>query len=93
MVGRDLIYVGGKPKMNYVVAILTSFNEGLEEVMVRARGRAISNAVEIAERARIFFPDLRAKVRIGTDQISQKGGRGVSYIEITLKRAQGLEIN
>jgi len=86
MVGR--IYVGGKPKMNYVVAIMTSFNEGLEEVMVRARGRAISNAVEIAERARIFLPDLRARVRIGTDQISQKGGgvRRVSTIEITLKR-------
>ena len=80
--------------MNYVTAIITCFNdEDPEEVVLRARGRTIATAVDAAEiTRRIFLPDLRAGVSIGTDRVPGEGGkkRAVSTIEITLKRNMDL---
>jgi len=85
----NIIRVGDKPIMNYVLATVTQFNEGAKEVVVKARGRAISRAVDVVEVTRNRF--LRALVvgdiRIGTEELqSEKGEKvKVSFIEISLK--------
>ena len=76
--------------MNYVLACITVFHGGAKEVNVKARGRAISRAVDVVEIVRRrFLPDLKVKaVDIGTQQMPprEEGGTpsNVSTIEITL---------
>ncbi len=43
---ENVIYVGQKPPMSYVLAVVTQFNSGSHEVILKARGRAISTAVD-----------------------------------------------
>ena len=45
---ENVIYVGNKPPMSYVLAVVTQFNSGSTEVVIKARGRAISRAVDAA---------------------------------------------
>ena len=79
--------------MNYVLACITLFHGGAKGVNVKARGRAISRAVDIVEIARRrFLPDVKVgNITIGTEQL-QVGEQGntsitnVSTIEITLTR-------
>ncbi len=86
------VLIGKKPVMNYVLACITFFHGGAKEVSIKARGRAISRAIDVAEVVRRrFLPDVKiTKIGIGTDQISpQEEGSGptnVSTIEITLER-------
>ncbi|MDO9098051.1 MAG: hypothetical protein Q7U60_08005, partial [Candidatus Methanoperedens sp.] len=46
MTDDNVVYIGNKPVMNYVLAIVTQFNNGFAEVTVKARGQAISRAVD-----------------------------------------------
>ena len=77
--------------MNYVLACITLFHSGAKEVSVKARGKAISRAIDVVEVVRRrFLPDVEiAKIGIGTDQIMpQEEGNtltNVSTIEITLQ--------
>lgn len=86
------VLVGKKPVMNYVLACITFFHGGAKEVNVKARGRAISRAIDVVEVVRRrFLPDVKVtKIGIGTDQISPRedsnGPTNVSTIEITLQR-------
>ncbi|UCH32281.1 MAG: DNA-binding protein Alba [Candidatus Bathyarchaeota archaeon] len=88
----DIIYVGNKPPMNYVMAVITGFNTGnTTEVTLKARGRAISTAVDVAEITRNrFFKDAKVHaISIGTEQITPREGgnpRNVSTLEITLRK-------
>ncbi|RLI73519.1 DNA-binding protein Alba [Archaeoglobales archaeon] len=87
---EHVVYVGNKPVMNYVLATLTQFNEGAEEVVVKARGRAISRAVDVAEIVRNrFLPNVGVKdIKIDTEELnSERGNINVSTIEIVLARA------
>jgi len=43
------VLIGRKPVMNYVLACITLFHSGAKEVNIKARGRAISRAVDVAE--------------------------------------------
>ena len=52
---ENVIYVGNKPPMSYVLAVVTQFNSGSTEVVIKARGRAISRAVDAAEITRNRF--------------------------------------
>lgn len=53
---QNVIYVGRKPPMNYVLGIITSFSgSNAEEVTLKARGRALSKAVDAAEIVRNRF--------------------------------------
>ena len=74
----NAVLVGKKPVMNYVLACITLFHGGAKEVMVKARGRAISRAVDVVEVVRRrFLPDVKIKsVGIGTEQIppAEEGG-------------------
>ena len=49
MSDANVVYVGNKPVMNYVLACVTQLNQGADEIVVKARGRAISRAVDVAE--------------------------------------------
>jgi len=85
---ENVIYVGNKPPMSYVLAVVTQFNGGSEEVIIKARGRAISRAVDTAEITRNrFVTNARVKeIKIGTESITNEEGRNsnVSSIEIAL---------
>ena len=59
MSDENVVYIGNKPVMNYVLAVVTQMNTGVPEVMLKARGRAISRAVDVAEIVRNrFMTDL-----------------------------------
>ena len=85
---ENTIYVGNKPPMSYVLAVVTQFNGGSEEVVIKARGRAISRAVDTAEITRNrFVQNAKVKeIKIGTESITNEEGRSsnVSSIEISL---------
>ena len=85
---ENVIYVGNKPPMSYVLAVVTQFNGGSDEVVIKARGRAISRAVDAAEITRNrFVQNAKVKdIKIGTESITNEEGRNsnVSSIEISL---------
>jgi DNA-binding protein len=85
---ENTIFVGNKPPMSYVLAVVTQFNGGSDEVVIKARGRAISRAVDTAEITRNrFVTNAKVKdIKIGTESITNEEGRNsnVSSIEISL---------
>jgi DNA-binding protein len=87
---ENVIYIGNKPPMSYVLAVVTQFNSGSNEVIIKARGRAISRAVDAAEITRNrFVSDAKIKeIKIGTESITNEEGRtsNVSSIEISLAK-------
>jgi len=91
MPGEDnVVYIGNKSVMSYVLAVVTQFNNGLsDEVLIKARGRAIARAVDTAEVVRNkFMSGVEVKdIKIGTEVLTGEGGdkANVSSMEITLK--------
>ena len=85
---RDLVIMGIKPVMNYVVACITLFNDGNETVRIRARGKHINKAVDTVQLLkRVFLRDLVVrKSMIGTDLLMRDDGNEakVSTIEIII---------
>jgi DNA-binding protein len=90
MAEENTVYIGKKPLMNYVLAVVTQFNSGSEVVIIKARGRSIGRAVDVAEVVRHrFIPDCKVKdIEISTEKITGEDGRtaNVSSIEIFLRR-------
>ena len=92
VLGKDnIIFVGIKPFMNYVTAVIMQFqNKGQKEVIISARGKFISKAVDVVEVARrTFLKDEQIEVediRISSEQFENKDGKRifVSAIEIML---------
>ena len=88
---QNVVYIGRKPVMSYVLAVITHFNmPDAKDVVLKARGMSITTAVDVAEITRRRFMDTLKvdKIEIGTEEMKQEDGRmrGVSFIEITLKR-------
>ncbi|NIN51793.1 MAG: DNA-binding protein Alba [Nitrososphaeria archaeon] len=86
----NAIFIGKKPLMSYALAALLQFNAGHNEVIIKARGRAISKAVDVAEiiRRRLFADRVDiGDVRIGTEIVGEDM-RNVSTIEIVLGRKE-----
>ena len=85
---ENTIFVGNKPPMSYVLAVVMQFNGGSDEVIIKARGRAISRAVDTAEITRNrFVTNAKVKdIKIATESITNEEGRtsNVSSMEITL---------
>ncbi len=84
---ENTVFIGIKPVMNYVLAVITQFNTGTGEVTLKARGKAISRAVDVAEIVRNrFLQGLAVKdIKIGTEELQAESGTiNVSTIEITL---------
>jgi len=87
---ENVIFIGNKPPMSYVLAIVTQFNSGSNEVIIKARGKAISRAVDAAEITRNrFITDAKVKeIKIGTEAVTNEEGKtsNVSSIEIYLSK-------
>ncbi len=88
---NSTVYVGNKGVMNYVLAVITQFNtENAEEVRIKARGRAISRAVDVEEMLKNrFMPDVKVKeINLGTDTVENNDGKtiNISTIEIVLTK-------
>jgi DNA-binding protein len=86
---ENTIFVGSKPPMSYVLAVVTQFNSrGSDGVSIKARGRAISRAVDIAEIVRNrFMKNVTVKdIITSTEIMTNEEGRSsnVSSIEINL---------
>ncbi len=88
-----IVFIGSKTPMDYVLAVMTRLSAGnAGEVVLKARGRSIATAVDVAEIARNrFLKDLKvSKIAIGTEEMPAREGenraRMVSTIEITLAK-------
>jgi DNA-binding protein Alba len=84
----NVVFVGQKPTMSYVLAVITQFTGGLKEVHLKARGRSISRAVDVAEIVRNrFLADVKVnEIEIGTEEREVEEGNkiNVSTIDIHL---------
>lgn len=84
----ERIYVGSKPILAYVTAVVTALQRA-DSVNVMARGRAISSAVDVVEvTKRSFITDISVDdIAIGTERLGEAGAeRNVSTISIKLSR-------
>jgi DNA-binding protein len=88
-----IVFVGSKTPMDYVLAVMTRLSAGdAKEVVLKARGQAITTAVDVAEITRNrFLKDLKVgRIAIGTEEMPAREGenraRMVSTIEITLTK-------
>ena len=88
-----IVFIGSKPPMDYVLAVITRLSaSNAKEVILIARGQAITTAVDVAEITRNrFLKDLKvSKVAIGTEEMPPREGenraRMVSTMEITLTK-------
>ncbi|MFW9993399.1 MAG: DNA-binding protein Alba [Candidatus Odinarchaeota archaeon] len=90
---EDTVFVGTKPLDSYVMAVVMQFNQSNSDtVTLKARGRAISRAVDVAEvfSKRIMQGQVVIEsIKTGTEQITTREGQrmNVSVIEITLKKS------
>ena len=89
----DVVFVGNKPPMSYVLAIITSLSSAnLKEITLKARGQAITTAVDVAEITRNrFMKDLKVtKIAIRTAEMppreDENRSRMVSTMEITMSK-------
>jgi DNA-binding protein len=88
-----IVFIGSKPPMDYVLAVMTRLSASdAKEVILKARGQAITTAVDVAEITRNrFLKDLKvSKIAIGTEEMPPREGenraRMVSTMEITLTK-------
>ncbi len=76
--------------MAYVLGVITQFSSGQKEVHIRARGKAISRAVDVAEIVkRRFATDVQIRdIQIGTEvlELEDKTKINVSTINIMLSK-------
>ena len=89
----EIVFIGSKPPMDYVLSVMTRLSAGnAKEVVLKARGQAITTAVDVAEITRNrFLKDLKvSRITIGTEEMPAREGenraRMVSTIEITLAK-------
>jgi len=88
-----VVFIGRKPAMSYVLAVITSLSaSNAKEITLKARGQAITTAVDVAEITRNrFVKDLKVgKITIGTEEMPPREGenraRMVSTMEIMLTK-------
>ncbi len=87
---ENYIYIGKKPSMNYVLIINSRMINGLDEMTIKARGKSISKAVDVAEIVtNRFITDANDdNIKISTEVIDRDDGSKtkVSSIEIVISR-------
>ncbi|MBN1792074.1 DNA-binding protein Alba [Candidatus Woesearchaeota archaeon] len=92
MTEDNSVFIGNKPFMNYVTSVVVQFTtKGAKEVIVKARGKFISRAVDVSEVAmKRFLKDQIGlkEIRIDSEGFTNKEGHDVrvSTIEIILKK-------
>jgi DNA-binding protein len=84
----SVVFIGKKPFMNYVTGVVMQFNSGIRKVTVKARGKYISRAVDVAEVVRNrFVQDLKLEnINIASEEFEGEDGKKIriSSIEIGL---------
>ncbi|MCL6500676.1 MAG: DNA-binding protein Alba [Candidatus Pacearchaeota archaeon] len=90
---ENIVFIGGKPFMNYVTGVVMQFTtKGAREVVIKARGKFIARAVDVAEVAtKRFLKEHGVEVRsikIDSEEFENKEGKrvNVSTIDITLHK-------
>ncbi|MBI4453384.1 DNA-binding protein Alba [Candidatus Woesearchaeota archaeon] len=92
MTGDNSVFIGNKPFMNYVTSVVMQFTtKNAPEVIVKARGKFISRAVDVSEVAAKRFLDKQVdvkEIKIDSEEFENKEGKRVrvSTIEIVLKK-------
>ena len=85
----NTVFIGRKPVLNYVLACMTVFKSGHEIVVVKARGRSISRAVDVVEvlRSRFMSNIEVTDIQLGTERLESedRGPSNVSTIDIYIK--------
>lgn len=83
----NTVYVGDKPAMSYALAVVTQLNDGNDLVHVKARGKAISTAVDVAEIVRNRFVEEAdvEDIEIGTDEIDTDEGDTINVSSVHIK--------
>jgi archaea-specific DNA-binding protein len=88
----NTIFIGNKPFMNYVTSVVIQFTtKEAPEVLVKARGKFISRAVDVVEVARKRFMKDRVAIKainLDSEEFTNKEGKlvRVSTIEIVLTK-------
>lgn len=91
MADKDgVVFIGNKSLMNYVLAVVTQFHGGMKSVHIKARGRAISRAVDVAEVVRNrFIEDVKPKkIDISTETIKGENGEDINVSAIDIELAK-----
>ncbi|MEM3411840.1 MAG: DNA-binding protein Alba [archaeon] len=87
---QSVIYIGKKGLMKYILAATQAFNAGANEITIKARGKLISRAVDVAEIIKNkFMKEIKVKdIKIGTEEVQNSDGSKslVSNIEIVLSK-------
>ncbi|MHC1637426.1 MAG: DNA-binding protein Alba [Candidatus Nezhaarchaeales archaeon] len=83
---ENIVIVGQKPAMNYVLACLTLFHQGFNDVVIKARGKAISKAVDVANIVKKkFIPTVKVKsLELGSERLVTERGNVVNLSTITI---------
>lgn len=84
---ENVVFIGQKPSMAYVLGVITQFTNGQKEVYLKARGRSISKAVDVAEIVRRkFAQDARvSNIEIGTEERQLESGQKINVSTISVK--------
>ena len=96
---EQVVFVGGKPFMNYVTAVVMQFTtSGANKVIIRSRGKFISRAVDVAEivNGRFLTDSVEiSNVEIGSEDFKNKEGRQirVSTIDIHIDKTNPVNIS
>ncbi|MFH1210338.1 MAG: DNA-binding protein Alba [archaeon] len=86
------VFIGGKPFMNYVTGVVMQFTtQNAKEVIIKARGKFISRAIDVTEvvRKRFLENQIDLKdIQVDSEEFENKEGRHVrvSTIELTLAK-------
>src|SRR3989344_7338210 len=86
----NTIFIGIKPFMNYVTGVVMQFqNKKQDEVIVSARGKFISKAVDVVEAARRTFlkdENIQVKdIKISSEQFENREGKRIFVSSIDIK--------
>jgi len=90
---ENVVFIGNKPFMNYVTSVIIQFTtKNKDEVTIKARGKFITRAVDVAEVVKKRFMEDKGvsvkDIKIDSEEFENKEGRkvNVSIIEITLTK-------
>ncbi len=90
MAEDNTVFIGKKPTMNYVLAVVTQFNRGSNDVVIKARGKSISRAVDVEQvvKNRFVLDSKTTQIVTSTERLKREDGSdtNVSSIEISMKR-------